>query len=64
MDVDKDTNFEKLAELAADKAVAKLTDQGYRELGRLTLRGAVYILGIAASAFLLYAVGKGWIKLN
>lgn len=59
-----DTDFEKIAELAADKAVAKITDQGYKELGKMTFKGLTYILGVIATAFLLLAASKGWIKLG
>lgn len=43
-----DTDFEKIAELAADKAVAKITDQGRRRTWRAEAANYITAAGVNA----------------
>lgn len=54
--------IEAIAEKAADKAVAKLTDHVYREVGRGVISKFLWICGATAAAAFLWAKSKGWIS--
>jgi hypothetical protein len=57
-----DEQIERIAEKAADKAVAKLTDHVYREVGKGVVQKLFYIVGaITVAAFLWFKSG-GWVK--
>lgn len=58
-----ETDIDKLAERAAVKAVEKLTNDTYREIGRRAVKGAFYVIGVVVVAATLVALNKGWIKL-
>lgn len=57
-----DKQIDKIAERAADRAVAKITDQVYREVGKGVLSKFVWIVGALATAAFLWAYSKGLIK--
>lgn len=54
--------IEEIAERAAERAVAKMTDHMYREIGKTVFQKFVWILGVVAVGLSLYAANKGWIK--
>ena len=53
----------RIAEAAADKAVAKITTDAYVAVGRTVVEKAFWVIGLAAVALFLYGVRSGWIKL-
>jgi len=57
-----DEQIERIAERAAEKAVTKLTDHVYREVGKSIVQKFIYIVGVTAVAFFLWAQSKGLIK--
>lgn len=57
-----DEQIERIAERAAEKAVAKLTDNVYREIGKSVLQKFVYVVGAIAVALFLWLQSKGLIK--
>lgn len=57
-----EVQIEEIAERAANKAVAKLTDHVYREVGKNVVQKFMYIVGVAAVVFFLWAQSKGLIK--
>jgi hypothetical protein len=57
-----DEQIDRIAEKAADKAVAKLTDQVYREVGKGVVQKLFYIVGALVVAAFLWAKANGWIK--
>lgn len=58
-----DTEMSKLAEMAADRAVEKMTDAAYREVGKRAVRGLLWMIGVVVVAVYLLGVQRGWIKL-
>ena len=46
--------IEKIAERAATKAVAKLTDQVYRDVGKTVVQKFMWTVGVVALAGVLY----------
>lgn len=54
--------IEAIAEKAADKAVAKLTDHVYREVGRGVVSKFLWICGAIAASAYLWAKSKGWLS--
>jgi hypothetical protein len=58
-----DTEMSKLADMAAERAVAKMTDAAYRELGRRTAHGLLWAIGVIVTAALIWGINRGWIKL-
>jgi len=54
-----DEQIEEIAERAADKAVAKLTDKVYREVGKGILKKLIWILGALGSALYLWVTKDG-----
>lgn len=57
-----EAQIEEIAERAANKAVAKLTDQVYREVGKNVVQKFTYIVGAIAVALFLWLQTKGIIK--
>lgn len=57
-----DDQVDRIAERAAEKAVAKLTDHVYREVGKGVIQKLFYIVGALAVATFLWAKANGWIK--
>lgn len=57
-----DDQIEEIAERAANKAVARLTDNVYREIGKNVIEKFVYVVGAISVAFFLWLQGKGLIK--
>ena len=56
--------IDRIAEAAADKAVAKMIDSGYQAVGRTVVQRGTWIVGLLTMAVLGWATSKGWIKLN
>ena len=57
-----DDQIERIAERAAEKAVAKLTDHVYREVGRGVVQKFVWIVGALAVGLFIWAKSQGFIK--
>lgn len=57
-----DAQVEKIAERAADKAVAKLTDRVYRDVGRNVIQKLFWVVGVVAVALFFWLQSKGLIK--
>ena len=57
-----DDQIEAIAERAAEKAVAKLTDHVYREVGRSVVSRFVWIVGALAVGLFIWAKSQGFIK--
>lgn len=57
-----DAQMEKIAERAADKAVAKLTDRVYRDVGKNVIQKLFWIVGVVAAALFFWLQSKGLIK--
>ena len=51
--------LEKLAELAAEKAIKKLTNHVYQEVGRSVISKFVYIVGACSLGLYLWLKSKG-----
>lgn len=49
----------RIAELAAELAVKKVTEQFYAQVGRSVFNKALILLG---AAFVGWAAGEGWVK--
>ena len=57
-----EAQIEEIAERAANKAVARLTDHVYREVGKNVVEKFVYVVGAISVALFLWLQGKGLIK--
>ena len=57
-----DAQIERIAEKAADKAVAKLTERVYRDVGKSVIQKFVWIVGAVSIALFLWLQSKGFIK--
>lgn len=57
-----DEQIERIAERAAEKAVAKLTDQVYREVGRGVVSKFMWIVGALAVGLFIWAKSQGYVK--
>lgn len=57
-----EAQIEEIAERAANKAVAKLTDQVYREVGKNVVQKFIYVVGAISVALFLWLQTKGLIK--
>lgn len=53
----------KIAEMAADKAVEKITGRVYQEIGRTFVNKMVWIMGALVTGATLYLHSKGMFKL-
>ena len=58
-----ESELDKLAERAAQKAVQKMTEEAYREVGKRTLRGVGYIAGVLTLAGIVWLANHGYLKL-
>ena len=54
-----DTAIEQLAEKAAEKAIKKLTNHVYQEVGRSVISKFVYIVGACSIGLYLWLKSKG-----
>lgn len=54
--------IEMIAERAATRAMEKMTDQLYREVGRGVISKLLYMVGVAAVAAWAWAHSQGWAK--
>lgn len=54
-----DSELEKIAERAAEKAIEKLTNHVYQEVGKSVISKFVYIVGAATLAGWLWLKSKG-----
>ncbi len=58
-----DAQIEQIAEMAASKAVAKMTDNAYKIVGKTVIDKFFRVIGIFTCMFITWAAAKGWIKL-
>ena len=56
--------IELIAEKAADKAVAKMTEQAYAAVGKGVLDKMLYVVGVGIVALSIWLMQKGWIKIG
>jgi len=54
--------IEEIAEKAAEKEIAKLTNQIYLEVGKGVVKKALYLIGAFVVGAGLWAKAKGWIS--
>lgn len=54
-----DSELEKVAELAAEKAIKKLTNHVYQEVGKSVISKFVYIVGACSLGLYLWLKSKG-----
>ena len=54
--------IEQIAERAAVKAMAKLTDDTYRSIGKNVVSKFLWIVGVMAAALFFWAAKQGWVK--
>ena len=54
--------MEDIAEKAAEKALKKISDMAYREVGKSVVSKLLYIIGVLAVAAYLYLQSHGWVK--
>ena len=54
-----DSELEKIAELAAEKAIKKLTNHVYQEVGKSVISKFVYIVGACSLGLYLWLKSKG-----
>ena len=54
-----DSELEKIAERAAEKAIEKLTNHVYQEVGRSVISKVVYIVGACSLGLYLWLKSKG-----
>lgn len=57
-----EAQMDKIAERAATKAVEKLTDRAYREIGKSVVSKFLWIVGVLSAAVFLWFQSKGLIK--
>lgn len=57
-----EAQIDDIAEKAANKAVAKLTDRVYRDVGKSVIEKFAWIVGVSAIALFLWLQAKGLIK--
>lgn len=57
-----DAQVEKIAEKAAERAVAKLTDRVYRDVGKNVVQKLFWIIGVVTVALYFWLQSKGLIK--
>lgn len=57
-----DDQMEAIAESAATKALSKITDIAYREVGKSVVSKLFYITGVIAVAGYLWMQSHGWLK--
>lgn len=57
-----DDQIEEIAERAAEKAVQKMTDQIYLEVGKGVVKKALYLVGAFIVGAGIWAKAKGWMS--
>lgn len=57
-----DDQIEQIAERAASKAMEKITDQLYQEVGKAFVAKIVWIVGVLVVAATIWAHQKGWLE--
>lgn len=57
-----DEHIEQIAERAATKAMAKLTDEVYRSVGKGVVNKLFLVVGVLATAVYFWAQSKGLLK--
>jgi hypothetical protein len=57
-----DAQIERIAERAAEKAVAKITDRVYRDVGKNVIQKLFWVVGVVAVALFFWLNSKGLIK--
>lgn len=57
-----DAQVEKIAERAAEKAVAKITDRVYRDVGKNVVQKLFWVIGVISIALFFWLQSKGLIK--
>lgn len=57
-----DEQIEAIAEKAAQKAMAKLTNQFYQEVGKGVVSKFIWVMGVLAVAVYVWAQKEGYIK--
>jgi hypothetical protein len=57
-----DKQVEAIAERAAEKAVSKLTNHVYQEVGRSVVQKSLYILGACAIGVYIWLKSHGYVK--
>lgn len=57
-----ESQIEEIAERAAQRAMAKLTDEAYRTIGKGVLNKLFYIVGVLVTAAYFWATSKGLVK--
>ena len=57
-----DNAIEEIAERAAKKAVAKMTDNLYKDIGRGVVAKTTWIVGVVTVGMYFWLQGKGFIK--
>ncbi len=51
-----------IAEKAAEKAVARMIDTGYRAVGKNVVQKGLWVVGLLSCGVFGFMVSKGWIK--
>ena len=51
-----------IAEKAAEKAVARMIDTGYRAVGKNVVEKGFWVVGLVSCGIFSFMVAKGWIK--
>ena len=54
--------IEQIAERAAAKAVERVTRGVYLAVGKTIVQKSLYLIGVAAVAFLIWSAQRGWLK--
>ena len=57
-----DEQIDAIAEKAADKAVSKITDMAYKQVGKSVISKLFYVTGVIVVAGYLYLQNHGWVK--
>lgn len=55
--------IEEIATRAAELAVEKMTQSAYQAVGRSVVEKFIWIVGLCTTGAMVWAVGKGYIKL-
>jgi hypothetical protein len=58
-----EAEMDQLAEKAAEKAIKRMTEEAYREVGRQTLKGVTYIVGVLTLVCIIWLANHGYLKL-
>lgn len=58
-----EAQIDMIAEKAAEKAVARMIETGYRAVGKSVVQKGFYVIGVVACGVVGTLYAKGWIKL-